>query len=111
MTAESATLARTEERVAPPDGESAAEHRPAHAPPVHNHHRARGRHIRQLLLAALLAAATIAVVLALRPRPVPVDVAHAARGPLAVVVDESGRTRVKDRYVVSAPVTGSLSRV
>ena len=49
--------------------------------------------------------------MALRPRPVPVDVARAKRGPLVVAVEESGKTRVKDRYVVSAPATGSLSRI
>jgi HlyD family secretion protein len=56
-------------------------------------------------------AATAAVVMALRPRPVPVDAARVARGPLIVAVEESGKTRVKDRYVVSAPAAGNLSRV
>jgi HlyD family secretion protein len=59
----------------------------------------------------LLAAATVAVILALRPRPVPVDVAQTTRGLLVVAVEESGKTRVKDRYVVSAPAAGNLSRV
>jgi HlyD family secretion protein len=49
--------------------------------------------------------------LALRPRPVPIDAARADHGPLVVAVEESGMTRVKDRYVVSAPVSGRLSRV
>ena len=50
------------------------------------------------------------VVWALRPRPVPVDVATAARGGLVVAVEETGVARVKDRYVVSAPVAGVVSR-
>jgi HlyD family secretion protein len=50
-------------------------------------------------------------VAALRPRPVPVDVASATRGPLVVAVEESGMTRVKDRYLVSAPVSGLVSRL
>jgi HlyD family secretion protein len=45
------------------------------------------------------------------PRPVPVDGARVERGPLTVTVEEEGRTRVKDRYVVSAPVAGYLRRV
>ena len=45
------------------------------------------------------------------PRPVPVDVAAAGRGPLRVTVEEEGRTRVIDRYVVSAPVAGYVQRV
>jgi len=69
------------------------------------------RRVRRAILGLLLAAASVAVVLALRPRPVPVDVARAARGPLVVAVDESGKTRVKDRYVVSAPAAGNLSRL
>jgi len=66
---------------------------------------------RRALLGAVLVAATVAVLLALRPRPVPVDMARTRRGPLVVAVEESGKTRVKDRYVVSAPAAGSLSRV
>lgn len=47
----------------------------------------------------------------LAPKPVPVDVAPVERGPLRVTVDEDGRTRVEDRYVVTAPVTGRLARI
>jgi HlyD family secretion protein len=65
---------------------------------------------RGLLGVVVLGGATLAV-LALRPRPVPVDVARAESGPLVVAIEESGKARVKDRYVVSAPVTGSLSRL
>jgi len=80
-------------------------------------HRARerrrsfARRLRRALLAAALAAAAVGAVLALRPRPVPVDAVPTARGRLVVAVEESGRTRVKDRYVVSAPAAGSLSRL
>lgn len=49
--------------------------------------------------------------LALRPEPVWVDVATLVRGPLEVTIAEEGRTRVKDRYVLSSPVTGYLHRV
>jgi HlyD family secretion protein len=52
----------------------------------------------------------IALALAFRPTPVPVDLAAAARGPMEVTVNEDGRTRVKDRYTVSAPVAGTLAR-
>ena len=44
---------------------------------------------------------------ALWPTPVPVDVAHGrAAGRCVVTVDEEGETRVRDRFVVSAPVAG-----
>jgi HlyD family secretion protein len=80
-------------------------------PRARDSHRTLARRVRRALLGAAIGAAAVGAVLALRPRPVPVDLGHASRGPLAVAVEESGKTRVKDRYVVSAPTTGSLSRV
>lgn len=52
-----------------------------------------------------------AIVWAFRPQPVAVDVEQAAHGPLEVTVDEDGRTRIRDRYVVSAPLTAQLQRI
>jgi HlyD family secretion protein len=63
-----------------------------------------------LLLISTLAAVS-AGVYALRPQPVPVDRGWVTRGRLSVEVRESGMTRLADRYVVSAPVTGNLLRV
>lgn len=45
------------------------------------------------------------------PRAVPVEAGSVTRGPLLVTVDEEGMTRVKNRYVVSAPVAGQLRRI
>jgi HlyD family secretion protein len=73
--------------------------------------RAVARNARHALLAAGLLGGGLAAVLALRPQPVPVDAVSAVRGPLVVAVEEDGMARVKDRFVVSAPVTGSLSRL
>lgn len=73
--------------------------------------RALARRLRRGALALAIAAASVGAVLALRPSPVPVDLARAVRGPLEVFVQESGMTRVKDRYVVSAPVAGRVSRL
>jgi HlyD family secretion protein len=56
----------------------------------------------------VLAGSTFAV---LRPRPLTVEAARAMRGPLQVTVDEEGETRVRDRYVVAAPVAGRVSRI
>ena len=47
---------------------------------------------------------------ALRPQPVPVDLATIARGTVEVTVDEEGVTRIRDVYTVSAPVAGRLLR-
>ncbi|MFN7916153.1 MAG: HlyD family efflux transporter periplasmic adaptor subunit [Vicinamibacterales bacterium] len=48
---------------------------------------------------------------ALWPKTFPVDVAVLGRGPLMVTVDEEGRTRVRDRFVVGAPVAGRVLRI
>ena len=53
----------------------------------------------------------LALVYGFLPQPVSVDIVGAKRGPLRVTVDEEGRTRVKDRFVVSAPVAGYLRRI
>ena len=45
------------------------------------------------------------------PRAVPVETGAVTRGALVVTVDEEGMTRVKNRYVVSAPVAGQLRRI
>ena len=45
------------------------------------------------------------------PRPTPVDLASVVSGPLSVTIDEYGQTRIRDLYLVSAPVAGELSRI
>jgi HlyD family secretion protein len=49
--------------------------------------------------------------LAMRPRPLPVESARITRGPMRVTLDEEGRTQVKRRYQVSAPLAGKLLRI
>jgi HlyD family secretion protein len=51
------------------------------------------------------------VVWRLRPKEIVVDTVEASRGPLRETVNEQGETRVHDRYVVAAPITGRLDRV
>jgi len=64
------------------------------------------------ILTAVIVGALAAGVLALmRPRPIQVDVARAERAPLEQMVVDEGRARVRQRYTVSAPVTGTLARV
>jgi HlyD family secretion protein len=62
------------------------------------------------LLAALGLAIVAAFAAALWPRPVPIDSAPVARGPLTVTVDEEGKSRIKDVYVISAPTAGRILR-
>ena len=69
------------------------------------------RWLRTLLLILLGLAIPASIVLALRPQAVPVDIVTVERGLLEVAVEENGRTRVRDRYLVSAPISGTLLRV
>lgn len=60
----------------------------------------------------LLAVAMVALAAwAFWPRAVAVDVGEVARGPLTVTFTEEGRTRLRDRYLVSAPLDGFVERV
>lgn len=65
----------------------------------------------RILLALLIAAVTVAIVFALREPPISVDLGRASKGPLTVTVDDLGETRVRDLFVVAAPITGQLRRV
>jgi len=51
------------------------------------------------------------IVVGLWPRPLPVELATATRGPLLVTVDEEGQTRVRNRYVIASPAGGHLRRI
>ncbi|MCC6473723.1 MAG: efflux RND transporter periplasmic adaptor subunit [Burkholderiales bacterium] len=64
-----------------------------------------------LALAVLLAAVALALAWAFAPRPAPVEVAAVARGAFEQIVEEDGKTRVRERYVVSAPLAGRLARI
>lgn len=69
------------------------------------------RWIKRAFLLALALGLGALLVVAMLPKPALVDVAVAERSLIRVTVDEDGMTRVKDRYVVSAPLTGSLGRI
>jgi len=62
-------------------------------------------------LVAFALAAAVVLAWGFRPRPVAVELATVTRGPLVVTVDEEGRTRVRDRFEVSAPVPGFVRRL
>ena len=57
-----------------------------------------------LLLIALIAAG-------MWPKPTPVETTRVSVGKLRSTVNEEGKTRIRQRYVVSAPVAGQLRRI
>src|SRR5687768_7994433 len=56
-------------------------------------------------------AAVALVAWAFAPRPLEVEVAAVTKGPFQTTIDEDGKTRLRDRYVVSAPLAGRLARI
>jgi HlyD family secretion protein len=62
------------------------------------------------LIAGLLVVGAI-VAVAVWPASMEVDVARAEQGPMQVTIDEDGETRVRNRFVVSAPVAGRVQRI
>ena len=64
------------------------------------------------LIPWLIGTALVAVVaMGLKPKPVEVETGVVARAPLTVRVSEEGKTRIRNRYVVAAPLAGRMRRV
>jgi HlyD family secretion protein len=62
-----------------------------------------------LIVGALVLAGIIAV--AMWPQTMVVETATVSRGAMQVTIDEDGETRVRNRFVISAPVSGRLLRI
>ena len=70
------------------------------------------KRILNILVLLIVVGVVIALLMMwLRPDPLRVNVAKASRGPMRVTLDGEGKTRVRDRYVVAAPVAGRLRRI
>jgi HlyD family secretion protein len=73
--------------------------------------RTKRRAWRKLLPYAIGVGLLVAIVAGLWPQPLRVETAPVTRGPLTVSVLEEGKTRIRHRYAISAPVSGFLKRV
>ena len=70
------------------------------------------KRILNIILLFMIAAVVVGLLtMWLRPTPTRVDVAGVSRDAMTVTVDGEGKTRVRDRYVVAAPVAGRLRRI
>ena len=65
----------------------------------------------KLFFLTVAAAVVGGLVYAFLPEPVDVDLATVSCGMLRVTVDEDGKTRIREKYVVSAPLVGRLLRI
>jgi HlyD family secretion protein len=66
---------------------------------------------RKLLIIISIAVVFLATAYGFLPKAVDVDLADVKRGKLQVTIEEEGRTRLKDRFVITAPTAGYLVRV
>jgi HlyD family secretion protein len=67
--------------------------------------------LKRTLWLVILLGVAVFIANVLRPPPVLVDLAKVTRGPMQMTLDEDGETRIKERYVVSAPLGGRLQRI
>ncbi len=67
--------------------------------------------VRRGALGLLALAVVAAIIYAFQPPVIPVDMATVTVGPLQVVVREEGKTRIRDRYVISSSLAGRLLRI
>ncbi len=65
----------------------------------------------RVLVWLIVAGAATGFYFAFQPQPQEADFAEVVRGPLSVTLDEEGETRVRNRYVVSAPLLGKVLRI
>jgi len=66
---------------------------------------------RKLFVIIIIAIVVLATAYGFYPKAVDVDLVLVTRGPLQVTIEEEGRTRLKDRFVITAPTAGYLERV
>lgn len=66
---------------------------------------------RKLFVIIIILVAVLATLYGFIPKAVDVDLADVSRGPLQVTIEEEGRTRLKERFVISAPISGYMRRI
>ena len=66
---------------------------------------------RTIIAIAVLTGAVSAVVWAFMPRPFPVETVDVKSGRFEQAIEDDGKTRVRERYIVSAPIAGRMERV
>ena len=67
--------------------------------------------LRSLIITLVVGVVAAALVWAVLPRPIPVETAVVTKGRFVATVDEDGKTRIRERYIVAAPLSGRLVRV
>ena len=66
---------------------------------------------RKLWITGILLVVVLAILYGFLPKTQEVDLVRITRGPLQVTIEDEGRTRLKERFVISAPTAGDLRRI
>jgi HlyD family secretion protein len=66
---------------------------------------------RKLFIISIIVIIILAIIYGFLPKPPQVDLVSVTRGPLQITIEEEGRTRLKERFTVSAPTAGYLRRI
>jgi HlyD family secretion protein len=69
------------------------------------------RILRNVRVLGTVAVVAIILTMALWPSAIEIDAVKVERGAMQVTIDEEGETRVRERFVVSAPVMGRVERI
>ena len=78
---------------------------------AHSDHSSQNKVIRFLKWITPIAVVTGLLYLAIAPKPVQVDLGEVVRGPMEITIDDEGETRVRERYLISSPLTGRVLRM
>ena len=69
------------------------------------------KNMRKLVLMAAVAGLAVLLALAFRPAALDVDIAAVQRGALQETLEQEGKTRMHDSFVLASPVAGRLKRI
>lgn len=70
-----------------------------------------GTHRNRIFIGVGLVASILLLWMIFRPAAVRVEIANAVRSPLMDTIDAEGKTRVKRKFTITAPVSGKLKRI
>jgi HlyD family secretion protein len=66
---------------------------------------------RRILIISIVLIVVVLLIYGFLPKTQVVDIVSVKRGPLQITIEEEGRTRLKDRFTISAPTSGYMRRV
>ena len=66
---------------------------------------------RKLFIISIVLIVVVLLVYGFLPGAQQIDLVKVVRGPLQITIEEEGRTRLKERFTISAPTAGYMRRI